>query len=463
MLDLLIRGGTVVSPESSVVADVAVQGERIVAVTSPGLLSEAKRVIDAQGQYVVPGGIDPHTHFNTPWGPAMMQGWDRGTIAAACGGTTTVIDFAWVQSGTSALAAIERRLREPEGRAAIDYALHACLMGPLSSETTGEIGRFVRDGIPSIKIYMTYDFAVDDGGLYATMQAAGQAGGAVLVHAENHYACEWIKNEYIRRGRNEGRLVAETRPSWVEEEAIRRAAFLSERTGCPLYVVHMSSHLGVRAVYEGRTGRVPIFGETCPQYLFFTNDDVAGREDGLRYVNFPPLKGPEDREALWLGLRDGTMSTVGTDDATCPAEEREKLGRTLDRLQAGFSGVETRLALLYSEGVVKGRFSINRFVEITSSNAAKLFGLYPRKGVVAVGSDADLVVIDPNATRTIRLEDLHGWQDYTVYEGWELRGFPVFTISRGKIVSENGRFVGQQGHGIFLPGSAGGAFQAGIH
>jgi len=463
MLDLLVKSGTVVSPDASIVADVAIEGERIAAVTAPGLFSEARRVIDAGGKYVIPGGIDPHVHFNMPWGPAMMQGWDRGTTAAACGGTTTIIDFAWVQGGTSALATIEKRLSEPQGKAAIDYSLHACLMGPISPATIGEIKQFVREGISSIKIYMTYDWAVDDGGLYATMQAAEQSGGVVEVHAENHYVCEWMKNEYIRRGRNDGRLVAETRPAWVEEEAICRATFLSERTGCPLYIVHMSSQRGVQAVYEARNRYLPVFGETCPQYLFFTNEDVTQRDDGLRYVNFPPLKGKEDREGLWKGIVKGTMSTIGTDDATYPSEGREKIGRTLDSLQAGFSGVEVRIPLLYSEGVAKGKFSINRLVEITSANAAKIFGLYPRKGVVAVGSDADIVVIDPNFKRTIRLENLHGWQDYTVYEGWDLQGFPVVTISRGNVVSENGQYVGKQGHGIFIPRSSGGVFSTGIH
>jgi dihydropyrimidinase len=463
MLDLLIKGGTVVSPDSSVVADVAVQRERITAVAAPGLFTDAERVIDAAGKFVIPGGIDPHVHFNMPWGPAMMQGWDRGTTAAACGGTTTIIDFAWVQGGTSALATLEKRLQEPEGKAAIDYSLHACLMGPIAPSTIGEIGQFMRDGITSIKIYMTYDWAVDDGGLYATMKATEKAGGVVEVHAENHYVCEWMKNEYIRRGQNDGRFVAETRPSWVEEEAINRASFLSQRTGCPLYIVHMSSQRGVNAVYQARNSYLPVYGETCPQYLFFTNEDVATRDDGLRYVNFPPLKGREDREGLWNGLVKGTMSTIGTDDATYPSEDREKIGRTLDSLQAGFSGVEVRVPLLYSEGVAKGKFSINRLVEITSANAAKIFGLYPRKGVIAPGSDADIVVIDPNAQRTIRLSNLHGWQDYTVYDGWDLRGVLTATVSRGKIVAEKGEYVGKQGHGIFIPRAGGGALAPGIH
>jgi dihydropyrimidinase len=272
-----------------------------------------------------------------------------------------------------------------------------------------------------------------------------------------------MKSEYLRRGQKDGRLVAETRPAWVEEEAIRRATFLAERTGCPLYIVHMSSKPGVQAVYEARNRYLPVFGETCPQYLFFTNEDVTGRDDGLRYVNFPPLKGREDREGLWTGLAKGTMSTIGTDDATYPSDEREKIGRTLESLQAGFSGVEVRIPLLYSEGVAKGKFSVNRLVEITSANAAKIFGLYPRKGAVAVGSDADIVVIDPNCKRTIHVGDLHGWQDYTVYEDWEVQGFPVVTISRGKVVSENGRYVGDEGHGVFIPRSGGGAFFTGIH
>ncbi len=462
-LDLLIRAGTVVSPESSVVADVAVEGEKIVAVTAPGVLTDAKRVVDAKGSYVIPGAIDPHTHFNMPWGTAMMQGWDYGTTAAACGGTTTVIDFAWVVGGTSALDTIEKRLREPEGKAAVDYALHACLMGPISPATIDEVPQFMKDGISSIKIYMTYTWAVDDGGLFASMRAAEKSGGVVEVHAENHYVCNWLAGEYIRRGQNDGRLVAETRPPWAEEEAIRRATFLATRAGCALYVVHMSSKDGARAVLEARDSNLPVFGETCPQYLFFTKDDVMNRPDGLRYVNFPPLKSKDDQSDLWNGLVRGTLSTVGTDDATYPTADREKLGNTLDQLQAGFSGVEVRLPLLYSEGVAKGKFSINRLVEITSANAAKIFGLYPRKGVLAVGSDADIVVIDPNAKRKITLKDLHGWTDYTVYEGWELQGGPTLTVSRGRVVAEGGQFVGTKGHGRFVPRAGGGGLRSDIH
>jgi dihydropyrimidinase len=462
-LDLLIRNGTVVSPEASVVADVAVQGEKIVAVTAPGVIPDAKRVVDAKGSYVIPGGIDPHTHFNMPWGSATMQSWEYGTTAAACGGTTTIIDFAWVVGGTSARDTIEKRLREPEGKASIDYAIHACLMGPIAPATVEEVGQFVKDGVSSIKIYMTYTWAVDDGGLFAAMRAAEKAGGLVEVHAENHYVCEWLKSEYVRRGQNDGRLIAETRPPWVEAEAVRRATTLAQRAGCPLYIVHLSSKEGVQAVYEARNANIPIYGETCPQYLFFTKDDVMNRPDGLRYVNFPPLKTAEDRERLWKDLAAGNLSTVGTDDATYPSADREKLGNTLEQLQAGFSGVEVRLPLLYSEGVAKGKFSINRLVEISSTNAAKIFGLYPRKGAIAVGSDADIVVLDPKAKRTITLSELHGWTDYTVYEGWELQGFPVLTVSRGRVVSEEGRFVGQKGHGQFIPREAGSAFRADIH
>lgn len=459
MLDLILRGGTIVYPDSEIVADVAISGERIVSISAPGTFTEAHRIVDASGKFVIPGGIDPHVHFNMPWGPAFMQSWEYGTTAAACGGTTTVIDFAWIASGMSAWDTVEKRVQEASGKAAIDFALHACLMGPnISPKTLAEIKNLSNNGIVSFKIYMTYDFGVDDGGLQATMRASQDAGAMVLVHAENHYVCEWLKQEYIRRGQNTGRLVADTRPGWVEGEAIRRAAFLAEKTRCPLYVVHMSSLEGVQAVYEARNNNLTVIGETCPQYLFFTNSDVTDREDGLRYINFPPLKQIEDRDSLWKALVNTTLSTIGTDDATTPTNEREKMGNTLDNLQAGFSGVEVRLPLLYSEGVAKGRLTMNRLVEITSLNAAKIFGLYPQKGVIAVGSDADIVMIDPNIDKTIHLSDLHGWQDYTVYEGWQLHGSLALVLSRGKVVAENGQFVGNVGHGQFVARKPGGAY-----
>ena len=453
MYDLLVRGGTVVTPSTTERLDLAVQGEHISAIGQPQVLgTEAKTVLDATGCLVMPGGVDPHVHYSLAFGPVRSESQDF-SAAAAYGGTTTVIDFALQQAPKTLHEAIQDKQAEASDRMAVDYGLHAILTGPeVSFEVLEEIGPVVQEGIPTIKTFMTYGWMVDDGYRWGIMQEVAAAGGMSVIHAEDDAIVTWLTRKYLRQGKTHGAYIVETRNALVEEAAVHRAMLLAERAGSALYILHMAAASGVLALAEGRARGLPFYGETITPYLSFTADALwDDQRRGLLFNNYPTPKYQQDQDLLWQALADGRLQTVGSDHfATTVADHYDKMGTTVDRMQAGHANVELRLPVTFHLGVQQGRMSVNRFVEVVATEPARIMGLYPKKGTLAVGSDADIVVLDPNQTWTVHHQDLHMSADYSCWDGWELDGKVVATILRGSVLVHNDRFVGSRSGGRFL-------------
>jgi dihydropyrimidinase len=459
MLDVLIRGGTVVSPQTKEQFDVGIKNGRIVAFAAPNSIDlTANRMIDARGKYVVPGGIDAHVHFNIALSPAMRaQSAKPGGRAAAFGGTTTFIDFALQANANGLVKAIEDKQNEIKNdKPDVDYALHAMVTGKTSFEVLDEIPEAISGGVSSFKMFTTFSGAsasgalfADDGRIWGLMQQTAKHGGIAMVHCEDDCIIDFCVHKLYREGRQQAPHIHEARPSLCEEAAILRMLLLARRSGSPLYIVHVSSIEGVEAIAEARGKRQPVYGESLHNYLAFTNEDYA-KPNGMIYHNYPALKSPKDRAALWEALGSGVLDVTSSDDFTIPFAKKTS-GKEVDDAPGGHNGIETRMAYLFSEGVKKGRLSINRYVDVSSTAVAKLFGIYPRKGAIAIGSDADIVIIDPNLKRKLTLADLHSDCDYSIWDGWEFDGFPVMTMVRGNILVENGSWIGPEGIGQFVP------------
>ena len=462
MFDVLITGGTVVNAWGRVTADVGVVDGKIVALATPGRLSDDARVTtDATGMYVFPGGIDAHVHFDIRLTEAMAaQSSTRGSRAAAYGGTTTFIDFSLQHGDESLVGSVEQKLAELKSRKPVtDYALHAMVTGRVPLRVLDEVPDVVSGGVTSFKMFTTFagnsasgDLFSDDGRIWGVMQSAAAAGGLVMVHCEDDCIISLQTERLYAAGQQHGHHIHRARPVLAEEAAIRRMILLAERTGCPLYVVHISSADGALAIADARARRVSVFGEVLHNYLVFTNADYA-RDDGLLYHNYPPLKEQTDQDALWRGLANGSLDTVASDDFTVPRAAK-LAGQVVDNVTGGHNGIETRLNVLYSEGVAAGRLSLERFVELTSAGPARLFGLHPRKGAVEIGSDADLVVFDPRPEWTVRLEDLHSDCDYSVWDGHTLQGRVHSTFLRGMPLVIDGEWVGDGVVGEFARATA---------
>jgi len=459
MLDTLIQGGTVVSPHATGQIDVAIHGGRVVAFMAPGSLDvQASRVIDARGKYVVPGGIDAHVHFNIALSPAMRaQSAKWGGRAAAFGGTTTFIDFAHQSGAGSLVGAIEGKQAElAADKPDVDYSLHAMITGEATFGVLDEIPEAISGGVSSFKMFTTFSdksasgsLYTDDGRIWGVMRQTSKHGGMAMVHCEDDCIIDFCVRNLYRQGRQQAAHIHEARPSLCEEAAMSRMLLLSRRTGSPLYVVHVSSVEGIEALAEARAKGHTAYGEALHNYLAFCNEDYA-RPNGMIYHNYPALKSPRDRSALWEALRSGVLDVASSDDFTIPLAQKIA-GKEVDNASGGHNGIETRMAYLFSEGVRPGRLDLNRFVDVSSTAVAKLFGLYPRKGIIAVGSDADIVVIDPDARRTLTLADLHSDCDYSLWDGWGFHGFPTLTMLRGHVLVEDGRWTGPEGIGRFVP------------
>lgn len=462
MIDLLILNGTVVSPTSEQRLDVAVEGERIAAVGAPGSLgTQARKVIDAGGCLVIPGGVDPHVHYAMNFESILVTEGQEYSPAAAFGGTTTVIDFAFQDPPMGLHEAIEAKKAESEGNMAVDWSLHPILTKDISFEVIDEIGDVIRGGLPTIKTMTTYAYMCDDGQRYGVMLEVAKHGGMSVVHAEDDAIANWLAAKYIREGKTHGAYISEVRGPLVEEAAIRRCLLLAERAGSPLYILHMAAGSGIEALAEGRARGLPFYGETLTSYLHFTADnlwddspvEVDGKSylcRGLLYNNYPTLKFAPDRDACWEAIADGRLQAVGTDHAVTTLKDRfEIMGIELPFVQAGQMSVELRVPLLYHHGVNAGRFSVKRFVELVSTNPAKIMGLWPRKGQIAAGADADIVVFDPARTWTVHWEDLHMSLPYSLWDGWELTGKARTTILRGSLLVEDGNWVGSKTGGRF--------------
>lgn len=453
MFDLLVRRGTVVSPAGVAQLDVGVRGERIVGLLAPGGAAEARRVIDASGMYVVPGGIDAHVHFDMEFLGKSKHTFESGTVAAAFGGTTTVIDFTLDldMRTDSLLDALERRREKAEGRAVIDFAFHAVVRDG-SERTLSDLERIVAYGVPSVKIFTVYREAglyVGDSALFDVMKRLAELGGIAAVHTENVDLVEHRTAALLREGRGRPEHYPGSRPRVAEVEAARRVIFLARSAGAALYIVHIAAREAAAAVRAARAEGQPVYGETCPHYMLLT-EAMYGRPDGYNFVMSPPLRTADDNVALWDGLAGGWLSAVSSDDNSIDVEDKRAGAQSFDRASPGCVDVETRVPLLFAEGVARQRLSISRMVEVTATNPARIFGLYPKKGAVAVGSDADLVLIDPQASLRITPEAMHMGVHYSPYEGWELVGLPVTTISKGRVIVERGEFRGRPGHGAFL-------------
>jgi dihydropyrimidinase len=450
--DLLVRGGTVVTEDGSREADVAVVGERIDAIEAPGALgTDARRVVDAHGMLVLPGAVDPHVHYELEALGARSESAET-SVAALFGGTTTVVDFAFQEPPTSAHDTIAARKAIFEGRMAPDWGLHIVLTGEIPFEVMEELGDVVRGGIPTVKTMTTYGWMCDDGHRYGVMCAVAEAGGMSVIHAEDDDIARWLTKKYVREGKTHGAYIAETRGSLVEEAAVRRALLLAERSGSALYILHMAAAAGVDALAQARAAGLPMYGETLTPYLSFTADALWEEGRGLLFNNYPVIKTQADQDVLWEAIADDRVQAVTSDHFLIKAADRmTKMGVTIEDLQCGQAGVETRLPVLFSSGVATGRISVERFVQLVATNPARLMGLYPRKGTLAPGSDADLVVFDPARRWTVSLDNLHMASDYNCWEGWELVGKPRSVVLRGTVVIEDEQVVGPRDGGVFLP------------
>ena len=455
--DLVVRNAHVVTASDEMDCDIGVRNGRIVAL---GLdLTGGTREINAAGRVVTPGGVDAHCHLDQPMAPPvhMADDFDSGTRSAACGGTTTVIPFAAQVKGQSLRAAVEDYHRRAGDKAHVDYAFHLIVSDPTLQVLQEELPALIREGYTSFKIYMTYDdLKLDDGQILDVLSVARQHGAMAMVHAENADCIEWLTRRLEAAGRTAPRFHAHARPMLVEREATHRAIALSELVDVPILIVHVSGREAVEQIRWARAQGLQVFAETCPQYLFLTAEDL-GIDDsyqGARCVCSPPPRDKRNQQFIWDGLADGLFTVFSSDHAPFrfDAPEGKKPGGQevpFRHIPNGIPGLETRMALLYSEGVLGGRITANRFVELTSTNPAKAYGLHPRKGAIAVGSDADLVVWD---VRDLKITNsaLHHAVDYTPYEGITLRAWPGLTVCRGEVLWDGTRFLGRGGHGQFL-------------
>lgn len=449
----LLANGTVVTATEVAAADVLVEGERVAAV-GPALSSAVDRIIDVGGCYLLPGAVDAHTHLDLPVGDVVSaDDFASGTIAAACGGTTTIIDFATQQRGGTLGEALDAWHRRARDKAAVDYGFHVTVCD-VHAGILDEMDALVLEGITSFKVFMAYPdrLQLDDAGIYRILRRSSGNGALVQVHAENGTVIDLLVREAVAAGRTAPRFHAETRPPVLEEEAVRRAIALAELAGAPLYVVHVSTAGAVDAMSAARARHLRIYGETCPQYLFLSEEayEAPGLE-GARFVMSPPLRPASMQPRLWEALARGELQVVATDH--CPFSEADKARGEHDfsRIPSGGPGIETRLPLLFEGGVRTGRLSLTRFVDVVATEPARIFGLYPRKGTVAVGSDADLVAFDPRARQTLSADTHHMRVDYSLYEGMEVTGVVRTVLLRGEVIVDQGRFVGRAGGGRFLP------------
>ncbi|ANS75891.1 phenylhydantoinase [Paenibacillus yonginensis] len=450
----LIRNGVIVTAADTYKGDILIENGVITAI-GLDLPAAGAEIIDASGCYVFPGGVDPHTHLDMPFGGTVtVDDFESGTIAAAFGGTTTVIDFCLTSKGEPLGKAVDIWHAKSRDKAVIDYGFHL-MVSELSDAVLEELPQMIEnEGITSLKVFMAYKntFQADDGTLFKTLQMAKQEGALVMVHAENGDVIEYLVEQALEAGQTDPIYHALTRPPELEGEATGRAIYLTELTGAQLYVVHVTCAEAALKIAEARKKGLRIYGETCPQYLVLDQSYLEKPDfEGAKYVWSPPLREAWNQEVLWSALASGGLQTLGSDQCSFNFKGQKELGRgDFSKIPNGGPTIEDRFTLLYSEGVEKGRLTLNQFVDIVSTTSAKLFGLFPRKGTIAVGSDADIVLFDPSVTRTLSAETHHMKVDYSAFEGMEVKGEPVSVLSRGEFVIRDKRFVGQAGRGQYL-------------
>jgi dihydropyrimidinase len=456
----LITGGTVVNATGPVPMDVLIDGETIAALYAPGRAEgvTADNTIDATGKYVIPGGIDVHTHMELPFGgTAASDTFESGTTAAAWGGVTTIVDFAVQRTGEVVQDGLAAWHAKADGNCVVDYGFHM-ILGGVDEDALKAMDQLVEhEGVTSFKLFMAYPgvFYSDDGQILRAMQRAAGNGAMIMMHAENGIAIDVLVGQALSRGETDPVHHGLTRPSVLEGEATNRAIVLAGVAGAPLYIVHLSASEALAAVAEARDAGKPVFAETCPQYLYLTLEDQLGAPgfEGAKWVCSPPLrtKHASHQRDLWQGLRTDDLVVVSTDHCPFCMKDQKELGLgDFSKIPNGIGGVEHRMNLIY-QGVVDGKLSISRWVETCSTTPARLFGLYPRKGVIAPGSDADIVLYDPAGRTSLGLESQHMNMDYSAWEGWEVAGAVDTVLSRGSVVVSGGQFSGRPGHGRFVP------------
>lgn len=453
-MSLLIKNGTIITASDTYNGDIYIE-DGIIKEIGTNIDRTSDEIIDAKGKYVIPGGVDVHTHLNLDVGIAIANDdFYTGTVAAACGGTTTIIDhMGFGPKGCNLKHQVNVYHGYADGNAVIDYSFHGVIQH-INDDILEEMESIVKEeGIPSFKVYLTYDYMLEDENVLKVLKRLKELGGITTVHCENHGSIKVLREYFVKNGFKTPKYHPLSRPAEAEGEAVNRMINLASiADNAPLYIVHLSSKIGLSYIKMANEREENIYAETCPQYLVL--DDSKYEEDnneGLKYIMSPPLRKKEDIEALWKGINDGYIKTIATDHCPFSFKTDKQLGKDdFTKCPNGAPGIEERIPLIFSEGVMKNRISINKFVEVCSTNPAKIFGIYPKKGVIQVGSDGDIVIIDPTIEKTLKVKDLHSNVDYSAYEGIKLKGYPIITISRGKIIVKNNIFIGEKGYGNFL-------------
>lgn len=449
---LVVTGGEIVTATKVFVGDIAIENGKIAAIDT-NLADFGAEVIDASRKYLLPGGIDVHTHLSLACGDIISSDdFVSGTIAAACGGTTTIIDYTAHATGQSLAGAAALRRSQADSLAVIDYGLHIVITD-VNDRIMAEIPEMIAQGYPSFKLFTAYDnMRVDDEALMMVLNQTKNHGGLACVHAENHHMINYMVKKLVAAGKIAPQYHGMSRPVLAEAEAVGRVIKLAAFLDAPIYIVHLSCRESLVEVLRARANGHQVLAETCPQYLLLS--DACYNQPGFlgaKYVMSPPLRPAQNQPVLWEGLAQGVLQVVATDHCPFNFKGQKDLGQDIfTRIPNGIPGIETRMALIYSSGVKQGRISLNQFAAVTATYPAKIFGLYPQKGTIAIGSDADIVIFDPKLEKTITQEILNENVDYTPYEGFKVTGYPVMTIARGQIIAKDGKFTGQPGAGRFL-------------
>ncbi|MBP3916492.1 dihydropyrimidinase [Clostridium sp.] len=452
-MSLLIKNGAIVTASDIYKGDIFIENE-IIKEIGLNINKIADEVIDANGKYVIPGGVDIHTHFNLHVGNIVANDdFYTGTIAAACGGTTTIVDhMGFGPVGCNLKHQINVYHKYADENAVVDYGFHGVIQH-VDDEIINEMKEVIDDyGIQSFKGYLTYDYRIDDDKMIRVFERLKELGGITTIHCENHGSIQYLRKKFVDEGLKSPQYHPLSRPVEAEAEAVNRMIKLAKIVNYEgLYVVHLSTKDGLEYIKNARECGQNVYAETCPQYLLLDESKYElENNEGLKYIMSPPLRSTENCEALWKGIKDGYIETIATDHCPFSFNRDKQLGKEdFTKCPNGAPGVEERIPLIFSEGVMKNRISINKFVEVCCTNPAKIFGLYPKKGTIAVGSDADITIIDPNKEVVLTTDKLHSNVDYTAYEGFKLKGYPIFTILRGKIISKDGEFVGGKGYGKY--------------
>ncbi len=446
-MDTIIKNGTICNASGTFCADIGIKNGKIAVIASEICSSDCNNIIDAKGKLVLPGAIDAHTHLAMPFGGTISSDdYYTGTVAAACGGTTTVFDFVLQDYNEGMVDAIKRRDALCKGNAVVDYSYHVAVKD-IKDGLLDTIEEAVKFGVPSFKVFMVYDFGVSDGVFYKVLRKANECGALIAVHAENNELVKTLTEEYLSQGKTSAWYHYKSRPEFVESEADHRAIKLAKAANAPLYIVHLACEGGVKEVTAAKDSGQIVYAETCPQYLEFTSE-VYKRDDGINFVCSPPIKGQESKDALWAAINRGDIDTVATDHCPFNSFEKEWGRQDFTKIPNGCAGIENMYPYMLSAANT-GKIAFEKAVELCCANPAKIFGC-GQKGSICVGKDADIVIYDKDKKVTITNDKMHSNCDHTIWEGVKLKGYPVKTFSRGKLVYDSGEFVGEKGHGEFV-------------